>query len=54
MEHILIALVNQIQSNFEKGMFKCGILFYILKKAFDTVDHDILLEKQLLFFIQPR
>ena len=54
MEHILIALVNQIQSNFENGMFTCGILFYRLKKAFDTVDHNILLEKQLLFFIQPR
>ena len=53
MEHTLIDLVNQIQSNFEKGMFTCGILFYSLKKAFDTVDQNILWESNYCSSYNP-
>ena len=40
-EHALIDIINKIQLNFDKGLYSCGI-FIDLKKAFDTVDHDIL------------
>ena len=43
-EHALIDIVNQIQSNFDMRLFSCGI-FIDLKKAFYTVDHEILLQK---------
>jgi hypothetical protein len=43
-QHALIDIVNNIQTNMEKKMFSCGI-FLDLKKAFDTVDHSILLYK---------
>ena len=38
------ALVNKIQLNFDKKLYSCRI-FIDLKKASDTVDHDILLCK---------
>ena len=43
-EHALIDIVNQIQSHFDKGMLSCGV-FIDLKKAFDTIDHCISLQK---------
>ena len=35
---------NAIQSNMDAGKFSCGV-FVDLKKAFDTVNHDILPQK---------
>ena len=43
-QHALIDIVNNIQNNMEEKLFSCGI-FLDLKKAFDTVDHSILLHK---------
>ena len=43
-EHAILDIVNRIQGNMDKGMFSCGDLID-LQKAFDTVDHFILLQK---------
>ena len=42
--HALLSIVEQINSNLDKKNFACGI-FVDLQKAFDTVDHKILLSK---------
>ncbi len=42
--HSLIQITEQIKYSIEKGMYGCGI-FIDLKKAFDTVNHSILLKK---------
>ena len=43
-EHALIELVDQIRYNIGGNKMTCGI-FIDLSKAFDTVDHQILIEK---------
>ena len=40
----LLLIVDKIQRAIESGHFSCGI-FLDLRKALDTVDHDILLAK---------
>ena len=42
--HALINLNESIRQTLDKGSFVCGI-FVDLQKAFDTVDHKILLHK---------
>ena len=43
-EHTILDIVNKIQENLDKGKFLCGV-FIDLQKAFDTVNHYILLQK---------
>lgn len=43
-EHALILIIDKIQKAIEKGQYACGI-FLDLSKAFDTVNHHLLLKK---------
>ena len=43
-KHALLLITDKIQRAIEGGLFSCGI-FLDLRKAFDTVDHSILLAK---------
>ena len=43
-QHAILDIVNTIQNNMDKRLVTCGI-FIDLKKAFDTVDHTVLLNK---------
>ena len=43
-EYVILPLVNQITEAFSQGKYTLGI-FIDLSEAFDTVNHNILLEK---------
>ena len=43
-EHAILQFTCDISQNFENGKFTLGV-FIDLSKAFDTVDHQILLKK---------
>ena len=42
--HALIVIVEQIKKNMENNLYTCGV-FVDLEKAFDTVNHEILIKK---------
>ena len=42
--HALLSILDEIRQNLDKNTFSCGV-FVDLEKAFDTVNHNILLKK---------
>ena len=53
MEHAVIQLISKILDAFNENKYTLGIFIY-LSKAFDTVDHGILLEKLDIYGIKRK
>ena len=49
-DHAIVQLVDQIYEDFEENKYTLGV-FIGLAKAFDTVDHKILLRKMEMYAI---
>ena len=48
-EYAILQLTNELKESYHNREFTIGVFFIDLSKAFDTVDHNILLTKTNLF-----